>query len=158
MRQEDYVNDAVELLKRLIATPSVSRNETAAADIMEKQMITYGLAPHREANNVWVLSSDWDDTKPTLLLNAHIDTVKPVDSWIRDPFKPTLEGDKLYGLGSNDCGGGLTTLLQGLPLALAPAAALQLCLPGLGRRGGVGQRWILSSPALVAEDRRRHRR
>ncbi len=91
MRQEDYVNDAVELLKRLIATPSVSRNE---------------------ANNVWVLSSDWDDAKPTLLLNAHIDTVKPVDSWTRDPFKPTLEGDKLYGLGSNDCGGGLTTLLQ----------------------------------------------
>ena len=75
-------------------------------------MITYGLAPHREANNVWVLSPDWDDAKPTLLLNAHIDTVKPVDSWIRDPFKPTLEGDKLYGLGSNDCGGGLTTLLQ----------------------------------------------
>lgn len=112
MRQEDYVNDAVELLKQLIATPSVSRNETAAADIMEKQMITYGLAPHREANNIWVLSSDWDDAKPTLLLNAHIDTVKPVDSWIRDPFKPTLEGDKLYGLGSNDCGGGLTTLLQ----------------------------------------------
>ena len=112
MRQEDYVNDAVELLKRLIATPSVSRNETAAADIMEKQMITYGLVPHREANNVWVLSPDWDDAKPTLLLNAHIDTVKPVDSWTRDPFKPTLEGDKLYGLGSNDCGGGLTTLLQ----------------------------------------------
>ena len=49
MRQEDYVNDAVELLKQLIATPSVSRNETAATDIMEKQMITYGLAPHREA-------------------------------------------------------------------------------------------------------------
>lgn len=112
MRQEDYVNDAVELLKQLIATPSVSRNETAAADIMEKQMITYGLTPHREANNVWVLSPDWDDAKPTLLLNAHIDTVKPVDSWTRDPFKPTLEGDKLYGLGSNDCGGGLTTLLQ----------------------------------------------
>ncbi len=112
MRQEDYVNDAVELLKQLIATPSVSRNETAAADIMEKQMITYGLAPHREGNNVWVLSPDWDGSKPTLLLNAHIDTVKPADSWTRDPLKPTLEGDKLYGLGSNDCGGGLTTLLQ----------------------------------------------
>lgn len=112
MRQEDYVNDAVELLKRLIATPSVSRNETAAADIMEKQMTTYGMAPYREANNIWVLSPDWDDAKPTLLLNAHIDTVKPVGSWTRDPFKPTLEGDRLYGLGSNDCGGGLTTLLQ----------------------------------------------
>lgn len=112
MRQEDYVNDAVELLKRLIATPSVSRNETTAADIMEKQMTTYGMAPYREANNAWVLSPDWDDAKPTLLLNAHIDTVKPVDSWTRDPFKPTLEGDRLYGLGSNDCGGGLTTLLQ----------------------------------------------
>lgn len=112
MRQEDYVTDAVELLKALIATPSVSRNETAAADIMQHEMERCGLAPQREGNNLWVLSPDWSEAKPTLLLNAHIDTVKPAASWTRDPFAPTIEGDRLYGLGSNDCGGGLTTLLQ----------------------------------------------
>ena len=112
MRQEDYVNDAIELLRQLIATPSVSRDEKAAADIMQRRMTAYGLAPRRDGNNVWALSPFWDDSKPTLLLNAHIDTVKPVSSWTRDPFEPTLEGDRLYGLGSNDCGGGLTTLLQ----------------------------------------------
>lgn len=112
MRQEDYVNDAVELLRSLIATPSVSRNEGAAADVMQHYMESIGLTPRREGNNLWVMSPEWDDKKPTLLLNAHIDTVKPAASWTRDPFAPTIEGDKLYGLGSNDCGGGLTTLLQ----------------------------------------------
>ncbi len=112
MRQQDYLNDAVELLQHLISTPSISRNEKAAADIMQQQMESYGLAPRREANNLWVLSPDWDATKPTLLLNAHIDTVKPAASYTRDPFAPTLEDGCLYGLGSNDCGGGLTTLLQ----------------------------------------------
>lgn len=112
MRQQDYLNDAVELLQHLISTPSISRNEKAAADIMQQQMESYGLAPRREANNLWVLSPDWDANKPTLLLNAHIDTVKPAASYTRDPFTPTLEDGCLYGLGSNDCGGGLTTLLQ----------------------------------------------
>lgn len=112
MRQQDYLNDAVELLQHLISTPSISRNEKAAADIMQQQMESYGLVPRREANNLWVLSPDWDANKPTLLLNAHIDTVKPAASYTRDPFAPTLEDGCLYGLGSNDCGGGLTTLLQ----------------------------------------------
>ena len=112
MRHQDYINDAVELLSRLIATPSVSRNEKEAADVMQHQMSTYGLATHREANNVWAICPDYDSAKPTILLNAHIDTVKPAISWVRDPFKPTHEGDLLYGLGSNDCGGGLVTLLQ----------------------------------------------
>ncbi len=112
MRQHDYLDDAVDLLRRLIATPSTSRNEGAAADLMERQMTAYGLLPQQHGNNLWALSPQWDDSKPTLLLNAHIDTVKPAASWTRDPFTPTLEGDRLYGLGSNDCGGGLTTLLQ----------------------------------------------
>ena len=112
MTQEEYVRDAIGLLSQLIATPSTSRNEKAAADIMEKALRNYGFTPHREANNVWVIDPHFDEQKPTLLLNAHIDTVKPVDSWRRDPFAPTIEGDTLYGLGSNDCGGGLCSLLQ----------------------------------------------
>lgn len=112
MTQEEYVRDAIGLLSQLIATPSTSRNEKDAADIMEKALRYYGFTPHREANNVWVIDPHFDEQKPTLLLNAHIDTVKPVDSWRRDPFAPTIEGDTLYGLGSNDCGGGLCSLLQ----------------------------------------------
>lgn len=104
--------DALVLLRALIATPSVSRSEDAAADTMAQYMDSYGLEYRREVNNLWVVAPHYDSARPTLLLNAHIDTVKPVDSWTRNPYSPTLEGDTLYGLGSNDCGGGLVSLLQ----------------------------------------------
>ena len=112
MTQEQYVSDAVLLLKKLIATPSVSRNEKDAADIMEQTIRSYGFEPQREANNLWIIDPHYDESRPTLLLNAHIDTVKPVASWSRDPFSPDVEDGVLYGLGSNDCGGGLCSLLQ----------------------------------------------
>ena len=112
MTQEEYVSDAVDLLKKLIATPSVSRNEKDAADIMEQTIRSYGFEPHREANNIWIIDPHYDESRPTLLLNAHIDTVKPVASWTRNPFSPDVEEGVLYGLGSNDCGGGLCSLLQ----------------------------------------------
>ena len=112
MTQEEYVSDAVDLLKKLISTPSVSRNEKEAADIMEQTIRSYGFEPQREANNIWIIDPHYDESRPTLLLNAHIDTVKPVASWTRDPFSPDVEDGVLYGLGSNDCGGGLCSLLQ----------------------------------------------
>lgn len=112
MTQEQYVSDAVLLLKKLIATPSVSRNEKDAADIMEQTIRSYGFEPQREANNLWIIDPHYDESRPTLLLNAHIDTVKPVASWSREPFSPDVEDGVLYGLGSNDCGGGLCSLLQ----------------------------------------------
>ena len=65
-------------------------------------------------------------SKPTLLLNAHIDTVKPVSTWTRDPFTPTIEGDRLYGLGSNDCGGGLVSLLQAFRILQGTTAKYNL--------------------------------
>ena len=104
--------EAVELLKKLIATPSVSRDEAAAADVLEAYMKEKGLNPQRHGNNMWCFSRNFDETKPIILLNAHIDTVKPVAGWQHDPFTPTVEDDKLYGLGSNDCGGGLVSLLM----------------------------------------------
>lgn len=112
MDKNILLDDATSLLRRLIATPSISRNEDAAADIMQETMARYGLNVRREKNNLWAICKDYDPKKPTLMLNAHIDTVKAVSSWSRDPYSPTLEGDTLYGLGSNDCGGGLVTLLQ----------------------------------------------
>lgn len=109
---KQYTDDAVLLLQRLIATPSVSREEAAAADIMENAMRSYGLNCHREANNVWAVAPGYDPERKTVLLNAHIDTVRPVSSWTRDPFSPDIVDGTLYGLGANDCGGGLVSLLQ----------------------------------------------
>ena len=106
------MNDAVELLMELIATPRASRNETEAADVMEQRMAQWGLNPQREANNLWAVSDNFDEAKQTILLNAHIDTVKPVKTWTRDPYEPEVIDDKLFGIGANDCGGGLVTLLQ----------------------------------------------
>lgn len=106
------MNDAVELLRELIVIPRVSRNETEAADWLEVKMKGWGLNPRREQNNLWIVCDDYNEAKPTVLLNAHIDTVKPVATWSREPYEATIEGDRLYGLGANDCGGGLVTLLQ----------------------------------------------
>ena len=112
MTTQQLTDEALSLLQRLIAVPSVSRDETAAADLLFDVMTGYGLNPSRKGNNVWCLSSKWDDEKDIILLNAHIDTVKPVSTWTRDPFSPVIEEGHLYGLGSNDCGGGLVALLQ----------------------------------------------
>ena len=112
MTIEDYTHEAVALLSQLIATPSVSGDEAKAADIMAECIAAYGLKPQREGNNVWVVAPGYDENRFTLLLNAHLDTVRAVDSWTKNPFEPTLDGDLLYGLGSNDCGGGLVSLLQ----------------------------------------------
>ena len=112
MENLNYTNDAVMLLKDLIAIPSISRNEEKAADKLAEYLNLWHLPFGREGNNLWVGCPDWDNNRPTVMLNAHIDTVKPVSSWTHDPFLPMQEGDMLYGLGANDCGGGLVALLQ----------------------------------------------
>lgn len=102
----------IELLKRLIATPRISRNETEAADLLQEQMQEWGLDPQRQGNNLWEIAPGYDAQRPTLLLNAHIDTVKPVNAWTRNPYTPELTEDGvLYGLGSNDDGASLVCLL-----------------------------------------------
>ena len=111
MNYKRYTNEAVELLSELISTPSVSRDEKAAADLLQRKIKEWGLPCKRIGNNL-IVAKRLSKKKPTLLLNAHIDTVKPVATWTRDPFEPTIEDGKLYGLGSNDCGGGLVSLLQ----------------------------------------------
>lgn len=110
MKYQEHTYEAVELLKKLIATPSISRDETAVADVLEAYMKEKGLNPQRHGNNVWC--SPPSGAGGLVLLNAHLDTVKPVAGWQHDPFTPTIEDDKLYGLGSNDCGGGLVSLLM----------------------------------------------
>lgn len=111
--------EATGLLKSLIAIPSISRDEKLAADHLQEYIETQGMTTGRKGNNVWCLSPMFDLRKPTLLLNSHIDTVKPAAGWCKDPFTPSLEPNgKLYGLGSNDAGASLVSLLH---------AFLQLC-------------------------------
>ena len=104
--------EAVSLLKSLISIPSISREETQAADFLQNYIEMEGMQTGRKGNNVWCLSPMFDLKKPTILLNSHIDTVKPVNGWRKDPFTPREENGKLYGLGSNDAGASVVSLLQ----------------------------------------------
>lgn len=106
-------SEAVGLLQSLIAIPSVSREEEKVADCLQQYIELQGMETGRKGNNVWCLSPMFDLQKPTLLLNSHIDTVKPVTGWRKQPYRPTLESNgKLYGLGSNDAGASVVSLLQ----------------------------------------------
>lgn len=97
-------------MKKLIATPSFSREENKTADILERFLQDHGVKPLRKGNNVWVCSKVFDPQRPNLLLNSHHDTVKPNPGYTRDPFQPTVEAGRLYGLGSNDAGGAAVSL------------------------------------------------
>lgn len=104
---------AIALLERMVATPSVSRDETAVADLLESYMKDVcSLEVHRSGNNLWMIAPGYSTDRKTLLLNAHIDTVKPVSSWTYDPFAATEVGDRIYGLGTNDDGASLVSLLH----------------------------------------------
>ncbi|KAA6350880.1 Acetylornithine deacetylase [termite gut metagenome] len=103
---------AIDLLKSIIRIPSFSREEEAVAGFLQNYLETGGMTTTRNGNNIWCVSPAFDPQKPTILLNSHIDTVKPVTGWERDPFTPDEEEGKVYGLGSNDAGGSLVTLLQ----------------------------------------------
>ena len=102
---------AVDLLIRLIKTPSYSREETDTATMIQAFLEAHNVRAQRQKNNVWAVSKHFDAAKPTILLNSHHDTVKPGDGWKYDPFGATLEGDKLIGLGSNDAGASVVSLL-----------------------------------------------
>lgn len=110
---EDYlIPEAISLLKSLISIPSLSREEEAAADFLQNYIESIGITVNRKGNNIWCISPMFDLDKPTILLNSHIDTVKPVNGWRRHPFTAKEENGKLYGLGSNDAGASLVCLFQ----------------------------------------------
>lgn len=103
--------DAIDLLKKLIATPSFSREEDKTSEILELFFQEKNIPVHKHLYNVWAKNKFFDPSKPTLLLNSHHDTVKPNSQYSRNPFKPDIEDGKLYGLGSNDAGGCLVSLI-----------------------------------------------
>ncbi len=107
----EHFYDAMDLLKAIIEIPSFSREERDVADFLEERFNQSGYHPHRKGNNIWLFASGCDQNKPTLLLNSHIDTVKPGAGWTVDPFTVT-EGEegKITGLGSNDAGASVVSL------------------------------------------------
>lgn len=106
-----YYN-AIDLLKDMISTQSFSREEKEVADKIESYIHAMGFETKRKGNNIRIQNKDFDPAKPTILLNSHIDTVKPVAGWSKDPFEPLVEDDTLYGLGSNDAGASVVSLLH----------------------------------------------
>lgn len=109
---EELTSEAVRLLKALIKAPSVSREEEEAANVLQEFIEESGVLANRKGNNVWCVSPMFDLHRPTILLNSHIDTVKPVAGWMKRPFEPTEINGKLYGLGSNDAGASVVSLFQ----------------------------------------------
>jgi acetylornithine deacetylase len=102
---------AVTLLQQLISIPSFSKEEDRTADLINELLQQHGVETHRKMNNVWAWNKHFDASKPTILLNSHHDTVKPNSGYTRDPYDAKIEDGKLYGLGSNDAGGCLVSLI-----------------------------------------------
>ena len=111
MRTEKLTIDAIALLKNLIETSSFSSEEQNTALLIESWFLENKIAYQRTQNNVWAVNKYFDESKPTFLLNSHHDTVQPNKAYTKDPFKAIVENGKLYGLGSNDAGGCLVSLL-----------------------------------------------
>ena len=109
--RENLFLQSLELLKTLISTPSPSKDEDQTALHLKHFLNSYGISVHRKDNNIWAIGENCEEDAPTILLNSHHDTVRPSSDWTRDPYIPLYEGDKLYGLGSNDAGGSVVSLV-----------------------------------------------
>ena len=108
----NYTTEATTLLSSLIGIPSISREEEAVANFLQNYIEESGIMTGRSGNNIWCISPNFDLNKPTILLNSHIDTVKPVNGWRKHPFTAKTEDGKIYGLGSNDAGASVVSLFQ----------------------------------------------
>ena len=111
METEQLYENAVALLRQMIQTTSFSKEEDGTAGLLAEFLQERGVEVHRKKNNVWAFNRHYNPAKPTILLNSHHDTVKPNGAYTRDPFAATVEGDRLYGLGSNDAGASGVSLL-----------------------------------------------
>ncbi|MBR9776992.1 MAG: M20 family metallo-hydrolase [Cytophagales bacterium] len=134
--------EAIELLKGLISTPSLSKAEDKTAELIAEFFFKKGIETHRKGNNIWAYNKQFDDSLPTILLNSHHDTVKPNRGYTIDPHTPLVKEGKLFGLGSNDAGGCLVSLMatfafyydQTIPVNLVLVASAEEEISG---RGGI---------------------
>jgi acetylornithine deacetylase len=152
---DQLYKDAVELLKQLIATPSFSKEESETAAIIGKFFALKGMSASRVGNNIFAVNEYFDETKPSVLLNSHHDTVKPNKGYTLNPFEPVEKDGKLFGLGSNDAGSALVSLIavfthfyhqQNLQYNLVLAATAEEEISGTG-----GIEMVLNNEAFVEQ-------
>ena len=111
MQKDKIISESIELLKAMIEIPSLSREENTICNYLIEKFNSWGLQTNRSLNNIWIRNRNWTDGKPVILFNSHVDTVRSGKGWTYDPFKATVEGDKLTGLGSNDAGASIVAML-----------------------------------------------
>ena len=149
----EYAKEAVMLLKNMISIPSFSREEQKVADWLQRYIELQGYTVNRKDNNLWLMSPGFDASRRTILLNSHIDTVKPVNGWNHDPHRPILVGDKLHGLGSNDAGASVVSLLQAFMILTARQQSYNLIFSATAEEEVSGANGIESLiPELPAID------
>jgi acetylornithine deacetylase len=133
-------NKYITLLQRMIQTPSISGEEDAVCTLLEQWMTSEGISVHRVGNNLW---TECGDGPEVVLLNAHIDTVKPSVSYTRDPFGGECDGQSIYGLGANDCGGCVIAMLAVfIELLQQPIAGKRIVLTLTAEEENSGKRGI----------------
>ena len=130
----------ITLLQRMIQTPSISGEEDAVCALLEQWMTSEGISVHRVGNNLW---TECGDGPEVVLLNAHIDTVKPSVSYTRNPFGGEYDGQRIYGLGANDCGGCVIAMLAVfIELLQQPIAGKRIVLTLTAEEENSGKRGI----------------
>jgi acetylornithine deacetylase len=157
---EKLYNDSLDLLQKLIATPSFSKEEKDTATIIQDFFASHHVVSQRSGHNVWVKNKNYNTALPTILLNSHHDTVKPNPGYTRDPFKPEIIDGKLFGLGSNDAGGPLVSLIatflhyneqKNLKYNLIMAASAEEEISGTGGIESIWQDLLPIDFAIVGE-------
>ncbi len=145
-------SESVNLLQKLIKTPSYSGQESVVADLVQDYLSAYNIKTNREGNNVWCYNRFYDPGKPTILLNSHLDTVKPNEGYTIDPFCPEIAHGRLHGLGSNDAGGCLVSLIATfLNFYSYKGLEFNLCLAATAEEENSGQNGIKSILPLLGK-------
>ncbi|WP_413667105.1 M20/M25/M40 family metallo-hydrolase [Mucilaginibacter sp. Mucisp86] len=145
-----FFSESVVLLQHMIKTSSLSGDESAVADIIQQHLLGYSVKVKRQGNNIWCFNKYYDETKPTILLNSHLDTVVPNEGYTKDPFCPEITDGKLYGLGSNDAGGCVVSLIAAfLHLYSYHGLGFNLCLAITAEEENSGENGIKSILPLL---------
>ncbi|SDD71764.1 acetylornithine deacetylase [Mucilaginibacter pineti] len=145
-------SESITLLQNLIRTPSFSGDEGGVADLVHQYLYGYSIKVKRKGNNLWCFNKYYDETKPTILLNSHLDTVMPNEGYTKDPFCPEIAEGKLYGLGSNDAGGCLVSLIAAfLHFYSYQGLGFNLCLAITAEEENSGENGINSILPLLGK-------
>ena len=147
-----HFSESISLLQQLIKTPSFSGEEDKAADLVQEYLASYSIKTNRKGNNIWCYNKFYDPAKPTILLNSHLDTVKPNEGYTNDPFCPEITNGRLFGLGSNDAGGCLVALIAAfLHFYSYQGLGFNLCLAATAEEENSGDNGIKSILPLLGK-------